>query len=112
MTEPIVWIIMLALAVIITGIYLLSRQIERHLHDTIEIVRYSNEMILAQLERLTGSPVGVSDGTVGVILERRCIQRRNLATAIKENPGKTEQRGSPGRRLADFPEAGPAGYPG
>jgi len=117
MTEPIVWIIVLALAVVITGIVLLSRQGKKQLHDTIQIVKYSNEMILAQLDRVagspaTGSPVAASEATVGVILERRCTQRRHLTTPIDENPGKTVQRGSPGRRFADFQETAPTGYSG
>jgi hypothetical protein len=112
MTEPIMWIIVLGLAVVIAGFVLLSRQVETQFHDTIEIMKYSNQMILAQLELLTGSPVAVSEATVGVILERRCTQRRNLMTPINENPGKTEQRGYPGRRFADFLETAPAEYSG
>ena len=112
MAEPIVWIIVLALAVVITGIVLLSRQGEKQLHDTIQVVKYSNEMILAQLERVAGSPAAAPEDTVGVILERRCTQRRNLTTAINENPGKTEQRRSPGRRIADFPDTASAASPG
>ena len=110
MTEPIVWIIVLALAVVIIGIVLLSRQGEKQLHDTIQIVKDSNEMILAQLERVTGSPVAPTEATVGVILEKRCNQRRNPTTPI--NPRKTEQRRSPGRRFADFQETAPTGYSG
>ena len=112
MSEPIVWIIVLALAIVITGIVLLSRQGEKQLHDTIQVVKDSNEMILAQLERVTGSPVAASEATVGVILERRCTQRRNLTPPINKNPGRTEQRRSPGRRTADFPETASAGFPG
>ena len=110
MTEPIVWIILLGLAIAITGIYLLSRQIEKHLHDTTKIVHYGNEMILERLEQLTGSPGTVSQPSVGVILERRCVDRRNLTPLAIENPGKTERRGTPGRRLADFPRAIRVGY--
>ena len=108
MAELIVWIIVLALAVVIIGIVLLSRQGEKQLHDTIQVVKYSNEMILAQLERVTGSPVDTSEATVGVILEKRRIQRRNLTAPINENPGKTEQRRSPGRRISDFPQTASA----
>ncbi len=112
MTESIVWIIAFGLAAVITGIYMLSKQIANHLHDTTQIAHHSNEMILAQLERLTGSPVAGTGPTVRVILERRRIQRRNLAASIYKYPGKTEPRKSPGRRLTDFPETATAGYSG
>jgi hypothetical protein len=109
MTEFIGWVIVLGLAVAIGSIFALSRQIERYMRDTIESMKYSNQLILARLERLA-DPSIQPEPTVGLILERRRAQRRSLLNPISENPYKAEQRGSPGRRFEDFPATGQAGY--
>ncbi len=102
MTGIIAWIIVLGLAIAITGIYLLSKQIENHSRDMTRILHQSNEMILAQLERLSGSPAAVSK-TVGMILERRSLQRRSPMEPMTEDRGRPERRKTPGRRLTDHP---------
>jgi hypothetical protein len=101
MTELIGWLIVLGLAVAIVGIYMLSHRIKEHARDTAEIMLQSNEMMLAQLKRLTDPSAQVPDPTVGVILERRCAQRRARPTA--GNSRMLEKRTSPGRRVEDYP---------
>lgn len=112
MTDSFAWIIGLGLAVVIAGIYLLSKQIANHLHDTARIAHHSNEMILAELERLTGAPAALSENTVAVVLEKRCAQRRRHLSQMSETARVANQRKSHGRRATDFPETATAGQPG
>lgn len=101
MTEVIAWLIVLGLAVALIGIYLLYKQIREHRRDTAEIMLQSNEMMLAQLKRL-------SEGTeapepVMVSLERRAgDRRRHTATVI---PWPHDRRKSAGRRTHDLRQA-------
>lgn len=110
MTELMGWVVVLGVAVAIGSIYLLSSQIERHMRDTAEIIICSNKLILAELKRLTDPAAGAAGPTVGVVLERRCAQRRSRSSRMSENPGIAEQRRSRGRRFDDVPPTGQMGY--
>ena len=70
MTELLEWMIVVGLAVAITGIFLLSGQIERHKRQMLELVLQSNAMIMAQLERAEELSLQASDGMLGVVLDR------------------------------------------
>ena len=102
MAEYVGWIIVAGVAVAVVGIYLLSNQIERHMRETTQSILDSNEMVIAQLQRLSPS-ARVSEPMVGVILERRCTQRRSRVNGMRAD---TEQRASPGRRAGDLLAAG------
>jgi hypothetical protein len=105
MTELMGWVVVVGLAVVIGGIYLLSIQIERHMRDTAAFIISSNKLVLSELKRLTDPEAAraeAAEPTVGVILERRCGHRRARVVPTSERAGYTEQRGSPGRRREDF----------
>ena len=100
MTEPIGWLVVVGIVVVIAGIYIISRKIEKHTRDTTEAMIYSNEMMLDQLKRLDRS-ADAPEPVVGVILERRRAHRRVRTVPLSEWRDGPEQRRSPGRRRED-----------
>jgi hypothetical protein len=110
MSELMVWVVVLGLAVAIAGIYVLSGQIERVMRDTAEIIICSNKSILAELKRLTDPAAEAAEPTVGVILDRRCTHRRSRSSRMSESSVVAEQRRTPGRRIDDFPSTGQVGF--
>jgi hypothetical protein len=95
--------ILLGLAIAIAGIFVVSSQIDKHTRNAIAIMIQSNEMILARLERLA-NPLARSPTSpdVGIVLERRRAQRRNLLTQMLATAGKIDRRGFPHRRVDDL----------
>lgn len=110
MIEIFGWTIMVGLAVVIAGIYMLSNQLEKHMRELTAIMIHGNDMIVAHLKRLADPSHAVPEPAVGVILERRCAQRRNRSTSTGTWLGRPDQRKSPGRRLQDLLEPGEVGY--
>ena len=102
MGELIGWMIVVGLAVVIAGIFMLSSQLEKHMRNTIGIMVHSHEMILARLERLANPSARASEPAVGDVLDRRRAQRRDLFTRMSSTPGEVEQGASPRRRLDDL----------
>jgi hypothetical protein len=101
-SELVGWFIVLGLAIALIGIYLLFKQIKEHRRDTAEIMLQSNDMMLAHLKRLSDPSAEVKDPMVGVILERRCSQRRARHSPFVGAPGASDHRRSPGRRAEDL----------
>ena len=101
MTETIGWIALLGLGIGAAWIYMFSTKLEQNMRDTIAILIRSNEHIMAQLERVTGKQVEQPELAFGVVLERRCAQRRD--PRFQAQAGKlVEHRGSCGRRSEDL----------
>lgn len=100
MAEYVGWIIVVGVAIAVAGIYLLSNQIERHVRETTQSILDSNEMVIAQLQLLAPS-ARVPESLVGMILERRCNQRRSRL-ATNGMRAHTEHRASRGRRASDI----------
>ena len=96
MNELLGWMILVALAVNIAGIYMLSYQIEKQTRTTLEFILQSNEMILAHLQRST--PGGADDASAH---ERRRAQRRDPLGRLLD-AARGERRISPNRRLEDI----------
>ncbi len=107
MSELIGWVIVLGLAIAIACFFMLSRQLDTHMRNTVEIMIQSNEMILARLEQLANPSVRAPETMIGVVLERRRAQRVDPLTQGIENPVKVGP--TAGRRLGDLPSAGEAG---
>ena len=104
MTEPIAWLIVLGLAVALVGIYSLYRQLREHRRDTAEIMLQSNELMLAELKRLSDPSVeSASSAAVNVMLERRGSDRRHHTADVI--PWPSDRRKSPGRRAQDLRRA-------
>ena len=110
MIEIVGWVIVLGLAVAIAGICMLSNQIEKHLRETTEMMIHSNDMIVSHLRRLANPAYAGPESIAGVILERRCAQRRNRPDSVATMPQAPERRIFPGRRLDDRLAVGQVGY--
>jgi len=95
MVEFVVWLLLGGISITLAGMWIRSRQIKKHMKDTAEI----NLLILEELKRLT-PPARPVETDVGVMLERRCKNRRARAQASRA--GFPDQRRSPGRRWEDF----------
>lgn len=98
MTEFLGWMIVIGLAVAIAGIFMLSSQIERRTRETLEFMLQSNALIAAHFERADGASLHAPDGLVGVVLERRCGERRVALSEAPSAARDTERRVSPDRR--------------
>ena len=102
MTETIGWIALLGLGIGAAWIYMFSTKLEQNMRDTIAFLIRSNEQIMAQLERITGKRVEQPEVTFGVVLERRCAQRRDSRFQAQQRADKIEHRRSCGRRSDDL----------
>jgi len=96
------WLIIVGLAVTIASIFMLGSQLRRHLRDTTEMMVRSNEMLLARLDRLANPSPTPPEPTVGVLLEKRHVQRRNPLSPMGATPGSTKVKDLPRRRLDDL----------
>ena len=95
--------IVLGLAIGIAGIFVASSQIDKQTRNVIAIMIQSNERILARLEQLANPLVRApAPPDVGIVLERRRTERRNLLTQMLATAGKIERRGFPHRRVDDL----------
>ena len=103
MNELLGWMILVAMAVVVAAVYMLSAQIEKQTRTILEFLLHSNEMIIARLERTQGSQAPTErPAEAGAPAERRRSQRRNplasMLTAVDR-----DQRGTlPRRRLEDL----------
>ncbi len=102
MSELVGWLIVVGLAAAIACIFMLSSQLEQHMRNTTEMMVRSNQMILAQLERLENQSPQPSQPAVGVVLERRHAQRRDSLGWIMGRSGATKRSDLPRRRLDDL----------
>ena len=102
MSEQIGWILVIAVAVAIAGVFVLSRELEKNLRETIEFMIRSNDMIVAHFEsRTCHTPDVQEERLVGMVLERRHGERRDRHN--RSNPRiSLGQRRAPGRRSGDL----------
>jgi uncharacterized membrane protein YdfJ with MMPL/SSD domain len=98
MSELVGWLIVVGLAAAIVCIFLLSSQLEEHMRNTAKMMLWSNEMILARLERLAGPSLEPPEPAVGVVLERRNVSRKDPLTRLA---GGVSPNDLPRRRLDD-----------
>ena len=100
-TDVIVWLIVLGLALALIGLYALWNEMKEHRRDTAEIMLQSNEMMLEQLKRLSPA-LDIDSATATVLLERRQLDRRRHTASVLPWPREKERRKSPGRRAHDL----------
>jgi hypothetical protein len=109
MSEFVGWVVVLGIVFALGSIYMFSSRVERQLRETARIIVYSNKLLLPELKRLTQPAAEAAEPIVGVILERRCAQRRGRSGATSGRQSFAEQRRTPGRRSDDFLQPRQAG---
>jgi len=99
MSEFLGWLIIAGLTATIASIFMLAGQLRRHMRNTTEMMVRNNEMLLSRLDRLSHPSPTPPEPTVGVVLEKRQVNRRN---PLRPAGGETNLTQLPRRRLEDL----------
>ena len=99
MTEFLGWLIFAGLTASIISIFMLASQLRRHMRNTTEMMVRNNEMLLSRLDRLGDPSLAPREPTLGVVLEKRRVNRRS---PFHSTGGQTNPAHLPRRRLEDL----------